>query len=232
MLTRNATLLSLVGAFVLSGCVITSGDSNEGGGGSTANNNTGGSNNTGGETTTDGGGGSGTTNATTGGGGEGGGEPTCTDPAGTGKSVSECEDTNVSSINQCPGNNAPPIADSSCTKGYEIYTQGSWEVLLGCISEIPATIQDACDDPEATDHVVACLTDMYNAACLNPDLKPQCDDIATQCEGFDATACAADLNPFSQDGLNAYSACLSSPEHENDACADLHNNCFTEVTSF
>jgi len=229
MLTRSHLTLSL--AAILScaatACVIVD-DTTTGsgtGGGTTGNTtaSTGGSG-TGGDGT-----GGSTSNAGGGGSGTGGGIEECVGAAGTGLSVDECGQINASAFTTCPSTGGPPPATGTCVRGNELFAAGPWEDLLSCLGEIPATQQQACDEPNASDIVTACVSKMYNDACVQPVVQDECDNIKAQCDGanqpgFAVDDCKADLNPFSASGLAEYEDCFDNAPGDI-TCADIHDYC-------
>jgi hypothetical protein len=225
MLTRTHLTLTLAALLstAATACVIvddtttTSGTGGQGTGGSASS--------TGGSGT----GGSGNTStASTGGGGTGGGT-TCVGPDGTGTTVDACADMEASQFSTCPSTGAPPPATGACVRGNELFSAGTWEDLLACLSQIPATQQEACDEPKAGDLVSACLADMYNDACVQQPIVDECDSIKAQCDGagqpgYDVDGCKADLNPFSAAGVAEYEDCFANAPAEI-TCAEIHGYC-------
>lgn len=156
----------------------------------------------------------------------------CVGPDGTGLELGECDA--VGNISECPSTAQPPVANSSCKRGYQIFSAGSWENFLGCLKAIPTSIADLCDEPAATDHVQACTSAMYDAACPNAFADTTCSDVATVVcgaeGGFDEASCKAQLVPFSDAGINAYRTCID--ESTTVPCSALHETCLTQVISF
>ncbi len=229
MLIRSHLALTFVALLssATAACVIVDNTDGTGGDGTGAGTNTGGSttntggNGSGGSTTNAGGGG-------TGGGGTGGGT-TCVDHAGTGVPATDCADMNSASITTCPSTNAAPPAVGTCTRGNEVFSQGAWENLLECLQAIPATIAEACTEPEAPATVQACVDQMYNEACTQTAIVTFCDEVKQGCDdagqlGYDVAGCKADLNPFGQGGLDEYTTCYTDAD-PTITCADIHNHC-------
>jgi len=159
--------------------------------------------------------------------------PGCTDPAGTGQVESKCDEmANFSAT--CPSSGEAPLGVAVCHQGFHVYTAGSWDDLEACLESIPATLDDTCD-ANAESNVTNCVDTVYTKACANADALTTCNNVAQSCAdamdpNFATDMCKADLNPFSEEGLNAYIACAN--ENSATQCADLHDFCLNQVLSF
>jgi hypothetical protein len=124
---------------------------------------------------------------------------------------------------------APPPALGTCVRGNELFSAGAWENLLGCLELIPASQQEACDEPAAGDNVLACVDKMYAEACVQDSVVTECDTIKTECDnagqlGFDVAGCKADLNPFGAGGIAEYEDCYTNSD-PSITCAGIHDHC-------
>lgn len=164
--------------------------------------------------------GSGTTNGA-------GGAGACVGPAGNGYGSDACDATNVGRFQTCPDESVPPALEL-CRKTHEIFTSGAWELLLACLGELPATMRIACEEPEASENVETCLTEVYREVCPNPAVDALCEGIAERCagdtKGFALASCKDDLVPFNETALDAYAACIEQSTGQI-ACASLHSSC-------
>ena len=185
-------------------------------------------------TTSQGAGGSVPTGGSGGTGGEisTGGNASCVDATGTGVAVSACDDMNITPPPQgqsmlCGQNfDQPPPGYLVCQRGFSIYTAGQAEDLQACLAQIG--VQDACTD----ELVIACVDQMYNAACTQQDVIDFCNGIATSCnpDPFDAGTCASDLNPFGQAGLSDITDCINNAD-PGLTCQEAYDQCFQTVAS-
>jgi hypothetical protein len=191
-------------------------------------------------TTPTGEGGSGGSVVTGGSGGTGGqistggsGGVSCVDATGSGVTAAACDEMNITPVahgGQAMG--CGPNYDEDgpgyvvCVRGFEIYTAGQAEDLQACLALIG--VEDTCDEAVAT----ACVEQMYNDACPRQDIVDACAGIQTQCgaDPFDAEQCAADLNPFSDAGLDEMTACINSQPVEM-SCQDAYDACIQTVAS-
>lgn len=157
----------------------------------------------------------------------------CVGETGTGVPSSDCSEV-AGNLSECPGTGQPAVALSTCQRGYEIFTAGSWENLLVCLKAIPFNISDLCDEPVASDNVGNCTSKMYAEACPNAFAQDTCTGIDTvtcaQEGGFDVASCQAQLVPFSDAGINAYRSCID--ESTTVPCSSLHETCLGQVISF
>lgn len=164
--------------------------------------------------------GSGTTNGA-------GGAEACVGPAGNGYASEACDATNVGRFQTCPDDSVPPALEL-CRTTHDIFTPGAWETLLACLGELPATMPIACEEPEASENVETCLTEVYREVCPNPAVDALCEGIAARCagdtKGFALDSCKTDLVPFNEAALDAYAACIEQSTRQI-ACASLHSSC-------
>ena len=229
MLTRTQLIFGL--GLMLSGCTgtcVVNGDG-EGGGGE------GGATTT--ATTTTGGGGEAQGGGGTGGMGQGGagGGAGCVGPDGTGTVAAACDQTNLGLHGTCPSTQEDPVGLPVCHRGFEIFTAGSAENLLECLGQIPASFEEACDEPQASMNVAQCVDKVYDEACANPDSAALCDQIFDTCQMagqvFPLNECVADLNPMGQAGLAEYVDCYNNGPTELQ-CDAIHNYCYGVLFSF
>lgn len=168
-----------------------------------------------------------TTTATTTSTGTGG----CVGPAGTGVTEDECD--NMGWLTQCPDDGSEPQGLSSCHRGFQLFLAGPWEDLQHCLTEIPVTIDDLCggEGSTAETNVQNCINTMYADACSNQNAIDKCNEIAASCtdpsDVFNTANCQADLNPFSNDGINEYLDCVNASGDVT--CADLEDHCLGVV---
>jgi hypothetical protein len=164
--------------------------------------------------------------------GQGGAANTCVGPDGRGFSVASCDMTNIGSLATCPDSNVPPVGLEVCQLAHELYTQGSWENLLSCLGELPATYDEACVEPMASENVSACIAEVVAEACPNPTADALCASIETACteagRSFELGACKETLAPYNDETIAAYDDCIrrSAPSI---ACEDLHGSCVTTL---
>ena len=123
-----------------------------------------------------------------------------------------------------------PLGWGVCHRGHAIYTQGAWEVLQGCLSEISVAPADACD-PDLVD---ACLDDMYEAACERPTNDAFCESFATQCgDGtVNVELCQTELRPFSDAGISDLTSCINDEADPALDCGGAYDFCIGEVLAF
>ncbi len=171
--------------------------------------------------------GSGSTAAASGTSGGAGGAEACVGPDGKGYASDACDATNVGRFQTCPDETVPPALEL-CRAAHEVFTVGAWETLLACLGELPATMPIACEEPEASENVEACLAEVYREVCPNPAVDALCEAIADRCagdaKGFAVESCQADLVPFNAAALDAYESCVEEATEEV-ACASLHTSC-------
>lgn len=157
-----------------------------------------------------------------------GGAAACIGPRGRGLSIEACEMTNVGLLGACPKTMADPIALEVCRSSFGVYTQGSWENLVGCLGALPATYDEACIEPAATDAVKACIDDVAIEACANPAADALCEEITIDCEAngedFDTGACKASLAPLSDASISTYARCVGRAPATL-VCGELHAHC-------
>jgi hypothetical protein len=221
---RLKLLVPLAFGLLSSACVITTSGDGEGddglggGGGASASNGTGGQGSTS----------SGSSQT-----GAGGGINQCVGPDGQGMAQASCDMTNVGLLGVCPSDGLEPFAVDVCHRGFEIYTQGSWENLLSCLGEIPAAFEEACDEPQASMNVGECVQKMYDEACANPESDALCAQIDEACtadgQTFPVDLCNDDLLPFGAGGRQAYVDCYETGPAEL-TCGEIHSYCFDLVT--
>lgn len=253
MFVRTSSTLSFVAVIVASlaaGCVVTkkTGTDNEvGSSGNTSGATSaaagtgsggagGGSVGAGGDTTSSGEGGSttstgeggGTTTTTSSGSGGGG----CVGPDGTGQTAAACSQMAIAATGDVCGDasDEPPPGLGTCERAFEIFTAGSAENLLACLSQIGVEPSNACDIGQVDD----CVIEMYAEACTNDDAIAACDELAEACgsinDPFDVETCRADLNPFGGAGLQEWADCINA--NPDLPCQDAYDLCLGEVLSF
>jgi hypothetical protein len=222
-------LLGALGLSIAAGCTITSTDNSSNGstsGDPTTSAGNGGSTSASTTAST----GETTTTATTGTGGSGGG---CVSHDGTGVTEAACDEMNITPVSHggtatlCQ-DDSEPLGHDVCHIGFGIWTAGAFEVYQACAAEIGVEPANACDEAQ----VVACLNEMYDSVCVQTGIGDACQAIDDFCEGvedstFDVAVCSADLNPFSDAGLQKYEDCFNA--NPNITCAEAHELCFAEV---
>jgi hypothetical protein len=192
--------------------------------------------------TTAGGGGEGGTGGTGGGGGSGGGGGACVGvegmkgldknscdnmditPTSKGGAAAEiCDDTGGS------GGTNPPPGYPACQHGFDVFNGGPAEHFQACLAKITVEPANACSFTK----VQSCVDAMYAATCEVKETTDLCDAIGDACaaatppQTFDVAGCSAELKPFNQKALTAYSDCFDA-EPENVACQDAHDKCFVQ----
>jgi hypothetical protein len=238
MLTRAPLLALTLGLSVAAtACVVTTTD-DDGSGGSGASGTTTNSTSSQGGAGGEGGSGGSTTNGTGGGGGAGGGIA-CIGHDGTGVAEAVCENDVVGGLDCGSGaNEAPAPARLVCSRGFDLFTEGARENLIECLLTIPAIPADVCDEATADAAIGACIGEMYDEACLNEAAYLAGDDgicaqAAATCEStdpFPTAACLADLNVFSEAGVNEYIECLNT--NNTVPCAEVHDLCLETVLTY
>jgi len=235
---------SLVTAALSSGCIIvgngtTGGSGGDGGQGGAG---VGGRDNTGGTGGTNVGGAGGEGGAGVGGaGGQGGagGGSMCVGPDDNeGKTVSSCEDMNITpkpngpALSVCgPSADEAPPGYGVCKRGFEIYTPGAAATLQGCLEKITVEPANACD----INKVTACVGDMYKAVCAMQAATDACNAIATQIcpgEAFDTQGCLLEVNPFNDKALQDLANCISAADPNQVTCQQAYDDCFADISSY
>ena len=226
MLARNLFAFFGLGAVftagLLGGCIIKTEPTGAGGSSSTTSSSSG----QGEEPTGTGGENTGGTGV--GGTGAGGGD--CVGVDGPHK-VADCDTMNITPVSHggaasssCGDNlDQDPPGYLVCVHAFSIFTSGAASDLQDCLALIG--VQDECTDEKWQ----ACIDAMYADACPSSEIASACADIANTCgaDPLDTKQCATDLNPFSNDGLQAFQDCFNA--HPNDACQVAYDACITEV---
>jgi hypothetical protein len=230
---RRAGLGGALIAAALAGCTITSVDNSTGSGGGSSTSVTADAT----TTTSSGDGGGGEGGAGGGGAGGSGGGETCAGDEGTGKTVAECDDMNITPASH--GGGAASICNpeggtdgaedpwgyGACLQAFAVYTAGSAEVMLACLSQISVAPADACD----IEQVVACVDEVYAKACDSQRAAGACQAFKDLCgdDPFDLAGCTEDLKPFSDAGVQVWADCLN--ENPSDPCQQVHDDCFAKA---
>lgn len=164
----------------------------------------------------------------TGGGGTGGGD--CVGVDGPHK-VADCDTMNITPVSHggAASSSCGDTLDQDppgylvCVHAFSIFTSGAASDLQDCLALIG--VQDECTDEKWQ----ACIDAMYADACPSTEIVSACADIANTCgaDPLDTKQCATDLNPFSNDGLQAFQDCFNA--HSNDTCQVAYDACITEV---
>jgi hypothetical protein len=187
-------------------------------------------------------GGTGGTGAGVGGSGGGGGGSACVGVDGPkGLDVKSCDNMNITPVSEggsaasiCDdmggsGGTNPPPGYAACQHGFDVFNGGPAEHFQACLAKITVEPANACSFM----HVQACVDGMYAATCEVKETTDLCDAIGQACaaanppQAFDIPGCAAELKPFNQKALTAYSDCFDA-QPENVACQAAHDQCFVE----
>lgn len=146
--------------------------------------------------------------------------------------LAACEALNTQTTGNVCGTNKDlaPLANGTCSHGFEIYQRGAYDVLVSCLKTIEGDAVNACNDQL----VIDCLGKMYAAACPSADAAAICDAIAMQgCnpgDTFKTQDCLVEINPLNQNGLSKLVDCMNmSPEPD---CNVAYDTCFAQVRSF
>ncbi|WP_438002488.1 hypothetical protein WMF26_44795 [Sorangium sp. So ce185] len=233
--------LTLILPAVVGGCVVTSADtdndpeqttgpgvthSSSAGGGEGGEGGQGGDGGEGGQ------GGDGGEGGQGGEGGEGGGGA-CIEAGSSTVTVAACERLNIApaqgATSQCgEGRDEEPIGYRLCKRAFTLFAPSHAADLVDCLGDIG--VQYACDIEPAQE----CLTEMYENACPNQALTT-CNEIADDCdESFNPGQCAADLNPFTNAGVDELIECMNDgfEADENLTCRAAYTDCYQTVMSF
>jgi hypothetical protein len=153
--------------------------------------------------------------------GAGGGGGGCVGPDGTGQTSAICNMMEItpsaaggpaaSNCDLCGGTGGvdPPRGWSLCLRSFQIFTAGSAEQLHGCLAQINGAPAFACDYGPVND----CVTRVYNAACPSQTAADTCqlvqDTLCGVNDPFDVTACAEEMKPFNDAGLQWVAGCTA-----------------------
>ena len=157
----------------------------------------------------------------------GGDDPYCTDEFGSGETAAVCDGLAVAPSTSGMCDYHAPLGYLACQRGFELFAPGQAEDLTACL----ATIQsyDAC----AESPVTKCVAKMYDNACTNSDIANTCASWGDICvdngdNSFDVNMCAADLNPFSDAGVNELVDCMNG---KTGNCQDRYDYCIDQVVT-
>jgi hypothetical protein len=148
--------------------------------------------------------------------------------------IEACEMTNIGSLGVCPDTESPPLALQVCQSKFGYFTEGSWENLLGCLGELPATYDQACDETSASDAVASCLADVVREACPDPEVDAMCESLGESCQAFgqefSVDNCKKALAPLSDASIASYTACTDRAFGRGAVmCSGLHSDCFGSI---
>lgn len=166
-------------------------------------------------------------------GGGTGGTGSCVGGQGTGTSIEACNELAITppswggEATYCgPNYDEEPSGFLLCRLAFAIYAPGQAENLQHCLAHIDA--QRACDDAP----VAYCLARMYSTACPRPEIAEACEGYASDCnlDPFDAELCAAQLNPFGDEGLALLGDCINEVDPSL-GCQQAYDLCIQMVTA-
>lgn len=151
----------------------------------------------------------------------------CTGESGAGL-VTDCDHLLITPVTYggpAPANCGPTHDQAgsgylNCLRSFTIFNRGASTNLVHCLGTIPTAA--ACDEAP----VMACLDAMFAAECVIPSIGPECEAIRTSCgtDPFDATACARELNVFSDAGLAEMNSCLRNSD-PSVPCQSAYDSC-------
>jgi len=165
-----------------------------------------------------------------GGAGVGGGGGTCVGPNDGILDALSCDKLNTKATgNVCgPMKNLEPLANGTCTHGFDIFQRGAFDVLSTCLQGIEGDPVNACDDTQ----VKKCIDVMYKAACPSQDAATACEGISTTLcimgETFDTQGCLLDTNPLNTTALQDLANCIADPTSDPD-CNKAYTACFAKL---
>lgn len=142
-----------------------------------------------------------------------------------------CEKLNTWGKPNCP-DMFPPLANGTCTRGFEIYQSGAADVLSKCLQGILGDPTNACD----TAQVSACVDLMYKSACPDDFIANTCLNTLPQgCNVgtvFDTQTCQQQLNPFNSAAVTELINCMNDLAATEPDCNKAYSTCFDQVRSF